>query len=182
MHMLNANTVYSRYWNYTKVYFYRKQVYKYRVQYYRYILYQYPLYRYPVYRYAVSISRTLHRDFWYCYRNLGVSWNRLFNILILLLLRSSGCVEQYLDGDDSAVPHRSPRHVRHDHLRHHRPRALLRNPPQDLLQQCHRLDFSHFILIGIASHIQLCSWYFDKQRAITTAQLAQRNYIKWLLL
>ena len=58
--------------------------------------------------------------------------------VILTIFRFTSSVEQYHHGHDPPPAHRSPRHLRHPHLRHHRAGALLGHPPQNMLQQWHR--------------------------------------------
>ena len=60
----------------------------------------------------------------------------------ILFLLFDQCVWNYLggperhsDGDDPAVPHRSPRPICHHHLRHHRPRDVHGGHAQVMLQE-----------------------------------------------
>ena len=60
-------------------------------------------------------------------------WRRKVERVKLFLFRFTSGAQVNHQGAGSPHADRAPRHVRHPHIRHHRPRVLLWSSPQDLL-------------------------------------------------
>ena len=60
------------------------------------------------------------------------------DVSISCVCRSASGPKLYFKSDDTPPPHRSPRSLRHHYLRHHRPRALLRQDAQNVQAQYDR--------------------------------------------
>ena len=58
--------------------------------------------------------------------------------IILIQFRSPSGVERHFDGNDTLATYCHARTFCHNYLRNHWSGVILRDPAQNLLQQCHR--------------------------------------------